>query len=629
VRAEDCTHILVVESDRSMAHLAGELLYTGWEGALAVTQAERIEDANQLLLSGSVSAILLGDTAETVTLEHVRLVAPAVPIVILARSYVAAEAIAALQAGAQDVLARSELTAGSLRLAISHAIERKRSETQLAHRALQDPLTGLPNRTLFLDRLGLALDRARRTGLVTGVLFLDVDHFKQINDSLGHAAGDRVLSALAARLRGVLRPMDTVARFGGDEFTFLFEDLASPNEAAAIADRVRETATAPIPLEGIDHSLTVSIGVATASGPGVSPESLVREADAAMYRAKRRGGGEAAIAGEPSAPRWAGEPSAQSWAGEPSAQSWAGSETAIAGEPPAQRRRGSEAAIAGEPSAQRRGDSEAVIGEPPAPGLRDAIDRAELAAALRGAIGRDELRVVYQPRFGLTNGGAHKVAGFEALVRWQHPERGMIPPREFIPLAEELGIVDEIGAFVLAEVLPLLSHLREQHAGLTASVNLSADQLGDAALAGALAAVEAAGLQPGALCLEIPERTVSAELDTAIRASRVLRSAGIRVAIDDYGTGAVPLHSLRRLQADELKIHESFVGELDGIADGAIVGAVVELGHALGMTVVAEGVETDSQLGQLRLLGCDSAQGYHLCRPVGAQRLEELIMHAV
>jgi EAL domain-containing protein (putative c-di-GMP-specific phosphodiesterase class I) len=309
----------------------------------------------------------------------------------------------------------------------------------------------------------------------------------------------------------------------------------------------------------------VSIGVATASDPGISPDSLIRDADAAMYRAKRRGGGEAAGADD---------------------------EITFTAAMPV----GSE-------------------------------QRAEFANQLRDAVSRSELRVYYQPQYGLTD--SDRVAGFEALVRWQHPDRGLVPPGDFIPLAEELGISAEIGRFVLHQALLLLVRLRESQADLTVSVNLSRDQLADPELAAALAAVGASGLQPNALCVDIRESTVSEDPDAAIRASRVLHAAGIRVAIDDYGTGSAPLHSLRRLQADELKIHESFVMELNGTAkDNAVVGAVVELGHALGMTVVAEGVETDQQLLELRSLGCDGAQGYLLCRPVVAEQLEELIMHA-
>ena len=620
-RSEESTHILLIEKNPSIAQLAGALLRGGWAAALALTQADRIEDAHQLLLSGSVTAILLGETSETVTLEHIRLVAPNTPVVILSAQYDATDATAALRAGAQEVVALPELTPAALRLAITHAIERKAAETHLARRALQDPLTGLPNRTLFLDRLGLALDRAQRTGLVTGVLFLDVDQFKQINDSLGHEAGDRVLNALAARLRNVLRPMDTVARFGGDEFTFLFEDLSSPAEAMAIADRVRQAAISPIGLEGIADHLTVSIGVATASGPSVSGDALVREADAAMYRAKRHGGGGAVHADDPL------EPPSRSHTPGALGDGWEPADHVISPAAGA----GAGVREVGGPAGEDEGEGEGEeIGAPRVGdgSLRTAIERAELAAALRDAIGRAELHVVYQPRFGLNNGHANRVAGFEALVRWQHPERGSISPREFIGLAEEIGMIGDIGKFVLDEVLPLLARLREADGELTASVNLTAGQLTDVELAAALAAVGASGIQPAALCLEISERSVSDEPEAAIRAARVLRAAGIRVAIDDYGTGAVPIHSLRRLQADELKIDESFVGELDGPADGAIVGAVVELGHALGMTVVAEGVETSTQLLELRSLGCDSAQGFHLCRPVGPERLAELITHA-
>jgi EAL domain-containing protein (putative c-di-GMP-specific phosphodiesterase class I) len=307
--------------------------------------------------------------------------------------------------------------------------------------------------------------------------------------------------------------------------------------------------------------------VATAADPGISPEALVREADAAMYQAKRRGGGEASLAG-------------------------------------------TDDGLAGGPQA-------ADHAAPP-----------ELANELRAALERAELRVLYQPLYGLRDG--QQVSGFEALVRWQHPERGLIAPREFIPLAEEIGLCAAIGHFVLREALPLLARLRAARKDLTVAINLSYDQLADAELALALAAVGQAGLQPAAVCVDIPEAAVSRDPDQAIRAARVLRSAGVRVAIDDYGAGSVPLHNLRRLQPDQLKIHESIVGELDGHPpDGAIVGAVVELAHALGMQVIAEGVETDVQLTELRLLGCDGAQGYLLGRPVAAEQLEELIAGAM
>jgi diguanylate cyclase (GGDEF)-like protein len=542
------------------------MLRSNWDGGLAFTHAERVEDANHELAAGSVSAVILGDVERFAVLEHVRLVAPSVPVIVLSEEYSDGEAVLALRAGAQDFISRQQVSAHALRQALLFALERKRSEVQLAHRALQDPLTGLPNRTLFVDRLGLALDRARRTGLVTAVLFLDVDGFKLINDTLGHAAGDRVLTAMGGRLRSVLRPMDTVARFGGDEFTFLFEDLSDSREALTIAERVRQAASFPVALEHGQQHLTVSIGVATATTPDVTPEDLIRDADAAMYESKNLGGGAATVSDD---------------------------------DPP---------------------DEVAPAPIPP------ALGRAEMANDLQRALDQSELHVLYQPRYKLIGDG--RLAGFEALVRWKHPERGDIAPRDFLPVAEEMGVLDALGRFVLGQALPVAARMRQTQSDLILTVNLSAHQLAQPEIASALAAVEAAGLQPGALCIDIPESAVSDDPDSAIRAARELKAAGVRVAIDDYGTGAASLQSLRRVHADEIKIHESFVGELDGHPpDGAVVGAVVELGHALGMKVSAEGVETDEQLLVLRALGCDGAQGYHLCRPVGAEQLEALITH--
>jgi diguanylate cyclase (GGDEF)-like protein len=468
---------------------------------------------------------------------------------------------------------RDNLTAEELRRRLLHAIERKRAELQLAHRALQDPLTALPNRTLFMDRLSVALDRLRRSGLMIAVLFLDVDDFKLINDSHGHAVGDQVLTSLATRLRSVLRPMDTVARFGGDEFVFLFEGLASTAEAVTIAERVREIANLPISIAGRNESLSVSIGVATAADPGSSPEELIHQADGAMYHAKARGGGGATMA-EPGQP---GEP-------------------------------GNDPGNPGNPAATS--------------GTLASIDAEEL----RLAVERGELRVFYQPEFKF--GNDRQVTGFEALVRWEHPERGLISPGEFLPLAERVGLMPAIDQYVLEQTLNLLGRLSPTRSELTASVNLAYDQLDESELEAAVLALTAADVKPGRVFVEIPERLVSERPDAAIRAAEAFRSAGVRVTLDDYGTGSVPLGDLRRLKADVLKIDPSIIGELGAGNEGGVVGAVVDLGHALGMKVIAEGVETDEQLVELGSLGCDAAQGFLLCRPMRADQLEELIAHA-
>jgi diguanylate cyclase (GGDEF)-like protein len=551
-------HLLLVDRDRSSVALIGELLRSAWPGPITFTHTERIDEVTQQLLSGPVTTVLLGEHEDLSALDHVRSVAPGVPVLVLSRTYSDEAALAALQSGAQDYISRADLTPEQLRRCLLHAVERKRAELQLAHRALQDPLTALPNRTLFMDRLSVALDRLRRSGLMIAVLFLDVDEFKLINDSMGHRVGDQVLTAMATRLRSVLRPMDTVARFGGDEFVFLFEGLTSIEEAVTIAERVREVASLPINIAGRGESLSVSIGVATAADPGMSPEELIHQADGAMYHAKARGGGGATMA------------------------------------------------------------------QAPAPGPTDDPDRA--AHQLQQALDRGELRVVYQPVFKFERG--REVAGFEALVRWEHPERGLLGPSDFLPLADELGLTPAIDQFVLEQALRLLGRLLPAHGELTASVNLAQNRLGEAELSAALASLENAGIGPDHLYVDIPEQLVCEHPATAIRAAEILRSAGVRVALDDYGTGSVPLDDLRRLGADVLKIHNSIVGQVDGEADSSVVGAVVDLGHALGMKVLAEGVETDQQLLELRMLGCDGAQGYLLCRPVRADQLEELIMHA-
>lgn len=564
--------MLLVEPDRSAASLITEMLRASWQRGLTLTWADRIEDATQHLIGGGVSALLLGDPEPLAVLAVARPAAPNIPIIVLSPHYDEEGAIDLMRGGAQDYLSRDQLTALELRRAVLKAIERKRPEAVLARRALQDPLTGLPNRTLFLDRLGIALERSRRTGAITCVLFLDVDHFKLINDSLGHATGDRVLNDLAERMRSVLRPMDTVARFGGDEFTLLFEDLSNEDEALTIAERVRRAATLPLDLEGLpENELSVSIGIATAAEASASPETLIREADAAMYRAKARGGGAATRLDQaPALPEDTGP-----------------------------------AGVSANDVAYRAG-------------------RAQLATQLRAAIERAELRVVYQPQFGIADN--EHVAGFEAFVRWEHPERGFIPPREFIPLAEENGLLGSIDRFVLEHALALLIRLRTSRPDLTASVNMSVAQQGEGELAAALAAVSESGVDPSAVCVEIPETSVSHNPDRAIQVARSLRQAGVRISIDDYGTGSASLQSLRELEASELKIHESFVTELDSeTSNGRIVSAAVQLGHALGMEVVAEGVETDHQLLELRSLGCDGAQGYLLGRPVDEDQLAQLI----
>jgi diguanylate cyclase (GGDEF)-like protein len=552
--------ILHVGDDPRTALLIGEMLRSVWPSGVVLARAERLPDAAQELLERSASCVLLDislpGTDQLAWIEQIRTAAPDAAIVVIADRDDDLE-LAVIEAGAQDYLIRSELYPALFGRALRHAIQRKRGEVKLSFQALHDSLTGLPNRALFLDRLGVALDRSRRTNASIAVLFLDVDDFKQINDSLGHAAGDRLLVGLADRLRGMLRPMDTVARFGGDEFTFLFEELGGEREAVLIAERISRTASIPIALDHGENSITVSIGIAMVTDASIYPETVIREADAAMYRAKELGR--------------------------------------------------SRYELFDEASRQR------------------ANERLELEDALRRALERSELRVHYQPKVSL--GSQLGVVGFEALVRWEHPDRGLIPPRDFIPLADETGLVMQIGEYVVRDALRQVMRWRQLRPELTVAVNLSLRQLEDSGLVPMLAgAMRATAADPSVLCLEISESAVTHNPDLAARVLHGLRTIGVGITIDDYGSGSSSLASLKRLPIDTLKIHESFVTGLGSDPDETpIVGAVVGLGHALGLTVMAEGVETDAQLAELRALGCDRAQGYLFGRPVPEQEVQALL----
>jgi len=552
--------VLLVEDDPRAAMLIGEMLRAAWTQGLIVAHAQRFADATQELLDHGATCVLLDvpsqDGEPIVALQHLRIAAPDVPIIVLSGQADEETGLAAVKAGAQDFLLKSELNPALLARAVRYAIERKRSEVELAHQALHDPLTALPNRALFIDRLSVALDRSRRTGTPVAVLFLDVDNFKQINDTMGHAAGDHLLIVLAERFHDMLRPMDTVARFGGDEFTFLFEELESEREAVLIAERIRHSASLGTALDDADSSMAVSIGIAIVSDPAVTPDQVIREADAAMYHAKEMGGGRFELFDETSRSR----------------------------------------------STQRFG----------------------LEGELRRALERSELRVHYQPRVSLN--GQTGLVGFEALVRWQHPQRGLIAPPEFISIAEDTGLIVPIGQWVLEQALLGVGRWRQARPGVTISVNLSARQLKDSELPARLDdTIASRGADPSVLCLEIAEDTVEHDPELASR-MLALHQIGVKLAIDDFGNGRSSVASLRQLPVDTLMIDRSFVAGLGHErSEAPTVGALVALGHALGLSVLAEGVETDAQLAHLRELGCDSAQGFLFSRPVPEDGVHALL----
>jgi diguanylate cyclase (GGDEF)-like protein/PAS domain S-box-containing protein len=427
--------------------------------------------------------------------------------------------------------------------------ERKRAEAELAHQALHDPLTGLPNRLLFIDRLQVALAHLGRRDGAVAVLFLDLDRFKLINDSHGHDVGDQVLMEMAGRLRGLLRPSDTLSRFGGDEFTILCEDVSSDEDAVVVAERVAEALAEPFPLADREVFLSASIGIALGRDRAMSAGALLRDADAAMYGAKERGRSRYAI--------------------------YDG----------AMRLRGAE--------------------------------RLETETALRRAIERGELRLHYQPEVDLATGRA---VGVEALVRWAHPERGLVAPGEFIPVAEDTGLIVPIGEWVLREACRQARAWQGEYgdAPLRMAVNLSGRQLADDNLHDAVAgALADADLPPELLCLEITESAVTEDPQRAQATLRALKRLGVRLAIDDFGVGFSSLSQIRQLPAaDEIKIDRSFIAGLGrNREDEAIVASVISLAQSLEVETIGEGVESAEQADRLRELGCDHAQGFHFARP--------------
>ncbi|MBV8958647.1 MAG: EAL domain-containing protein [Actinobacteria bacterium] len=434
--------------------------------------------------------------------------------------------------------------------------DRKHDEARLAHQALHDPLTGLPNRTLFTDRLSRALERLEHSPGVVAVLFIDLDRLKPVNDGLGHQAGDQVLIETATRLRDLVRYGDTVARFGGDEFAVLCEELPSIEKATEVAGRILAALGQPVAIDGRRVAVSASIGISGTEDHAATPDIVLREADAAMYHAKELGRDRYEVF-----------------------------------------------------------DQEARA--------RSAA-RVQRAAELQRALDRSELRVLYQPDVDLVNEAG---VGVEALVRWEHPDLGLIGPLEFISVAEDTGLIIPLGAWVLRTACAEVAAWETPPGAepLSLSVNLSARQLANPDLAATVAdALRDSGLQPGRLCLEITESVLMEDVESAIGALHVLKELGVRLAIDDFGTGYSSLSYLRRFPVDIVKIDRSFVSELgfDPAAD-AIVAAIVNLSHALGLSVVGEGVEEEEQLVALRALRADRAQGFYWSRPVTPDALRE------
>ena len=428
--------------------------------------------------------------------------------------------------------------------------DRKLMELELSHQALHDSLTGLPNRALLTDRLLQAIAGSRRRGSHLGVIFLDLDRFKMVNDVLGHAVGDEVLQHVARRIAASIRPGDTVARLGGDEFVVVCDDI-SAIEIDGIATRLLAELGVPRPIAGREMSFTASLGIAI-SDDDATPERLLRDSDAAMYRAKERG--------------------------------------------------------------RARIELFDVA-------LRSRVERRQAtASALHQALEREEFAVHYQPVIDLSTGA---MVSAEALLRWNHPTRGLISPDEFIPLAEETGLIVPLGAWVLDQACAQLARWQDLESGpatanLTVAVNLSVRQMLGPDIAAAVEDVlRRNGVAAADLCLELTESVFMADVDYFGRTLAVLKDIGVRLAIDDFGTGYSSLSYLQRYPVDVVKIDQSFVRRMGGAPqDAALVAAIVAMADALSLDVTAEGVETRQQLLALRALGVRHGQGFYLARPV-------------
>ena len=450
-------------------------------------------------------------------------------------------------------LASRRLADGGWVLSLEDATAQVAAEVQAQQLTRQDALTGLPNRALFHDRLADVLAHARRRGGATAVLSLDLDRFKAVNDTLGHAVGDALLRTVADRLRGAVRDTDTVARLGGDEFAILHDAAEQPQAATALARRLVELIGRPFLLEGHLVNVGASIGIALAPADGADPDRLLKSADLALYRAKGDGRGTFRFF---------------------------------------------------EPGMDVRAQA-----------------RRALELDLRKALLLHEFELHYQPQLNLETG---RVKGFEALLRWQHPGRGLVPPLEFIGLSEEIGLIVPIGAWVLRQACREAMRWPEP---MTVAVNLSPAQFADSGLVGTVRdALRTAELPARRLELEITESVLLQDSAGTLAVLHELRALGVRVAMDDFGTGYSSLSYLRSFPFDRIKIDQSFVRDMATNPDcAAIVRAIAGLGTSLGMTTTAEGIETAEQMRRVRAEGCEDAQGYLIGRPIPADKVDALL----
>ena len=554
--------VLLIEDNRGDARLIREMIEEDPEAPFELQFAESLSQGLEFLAKRQAALVLLDlslpDSLGLETFAKVFAHSPAVPIIVLTGTDDATVALTAVKGGAQDYLVKGKLDRELLVRSMQYSIERKRYQVQIEHQANYDALTGLPNRTLLHDRLRQAVF-AQRNVRAIAVVFIDLDHFKVVNDSLGHSVGDELLKSMAERLRSVLRDGDTVARLGGDEFVLILNDQNNEEVVFRAMQRITAKVNQPHSVEGKELYITCSAGISLHPQDGPDVDTLLKNADVAMYRAKEAG----------------------------------------------------------------RNNFQFFTSE-----MNQLVnERLQMEQSLRRALERGEFLLHYQQKVDVKSGA---VVGSEALLRWLHPEWGLVRPARFIPLAEETGLIVQIGEWVLREACRQnAAWLRDGLDPGVVSVNLSARQFRQEGLVRVVSRILAeSGLDPSALEMELTESMVMHNAEAAIATLQGLKSLGVTLSVDDFGTGYSSLAYLKDLPIGTLKIDRSFVREITAsgeAGEGVIAQAIISLGHSLGLKVIAEGVESDAQLRFLAKHQCDEVQGFYYGEPVTADEFVKLL----
>ncbi|MDH5429873.1 MAG: EAL domain-containing protein [Nitrospirota bacterium] len=555
--------LLLVEDDHKEALMINNMLKEGLQNQYTLEQRLSVSEALDLAQRQSFQAIILdlhlpeGKTFESIP-QFIQY-CPEAPILILSGVEDEAQAILAVKSGAQDYLIKGQTSSSTLCRAIRYAMERHRATQRITQLAHYDHLTGLANRGLFYERLNCAVARCNRNDMAMALMFLDLDHFKSINDTLGHECGDSLLKTVATRIKKCIREIDTGVRLGGDEFAVLLEQIVSVEDVAAVAQRVLQLLAQPIIVNHHQLQITGSLGITIYPWDSANPQELLSHADAAMYRAKAQGGNNYQFY-------------------------TAGMKTA-------------------------------------------GLDGSTLEVELSRALAKKEFLLHYQPQMNLAT---KQIIGMEALLRWHHPYQGLIGPNQFIPQAEENGMIIPIGEWVLRAASRQAKYWEKQ--GFPAphvAVNLSARQIHHGNLPALIQDIlKRTHLDPDNLKLELTETFLIHETDDTLQTLRELKAMGVHLYIDDFGAGYASLRYLKSFPVDGIKLDQSLIQQLpQSPNDAAIVKAIISLGKALGLQVIAEGVETQAQVDFLEEHGCDAMQGYWIAPPLPAHESVQHMVH--